>query len=530
MDDLRLLNEYVEAGSEQAFAELVRRHMGIVYSAALRQMREPNQAEDVAQAVFFTLARNAGNVPRNTVLSAWLLTTTRYVAAHAKRSEMRRKSHEHKAAEMADRMSQTPSPQNAWEQIAPDLDEAIAELRQKNRDALVLRYFEGLSVHEVADRLGITEDAVRQRVSRALDHLRAFFNKRGLVLSATTLGMLLSANAASAAPAGLAAVAAAAAAKCSACLAMTKGVLSIMVWTKAKVAATSLLALLLAGGTAAIMVHQTRQRNPDRVAIPNQRAAPGIRSPLDPLTRSRFEEVYRLAEGQVLKRVTPPFITEREAILRNAALDGVVDMTISTITVFTFDGQVRWHSWSGHPPMVSEVLRHALHMPSYAVQMDDLDRTRLVPGDWILRENATVDEKMAAFGNILREEVGWRIRFEKRQLEQEVIVATGRYDPPGKAGFAHFYIDTQEPARGWSCGDMSRFLIALGELINIEVIDKTETGKEFMQWQNHIGPDVAAVSGESVDPLLQNMARQTGLQFAREIRPRTLWVAIPTPQ
>src|SRR3954471_6441480 len=134
MDDHSLLNQYVNHRSQDAFAQIVRRYLGLVHSSARRQVRDPHLAEDVTQSVFIALSRKAATLPASVILSGWLLTATRYIASNMRLSESRRKRHERRAAAMAE-MLQTAPPQADWEAIAPSLDDALAELTLSHRDA-----------------------------------------------------------------------------------------------------------------------------------------------------------------------------------------------------------------------------------------------------------------------------------------------------------------------------------------------------------------------------------------------------------
>jgi DNA-directed RNA polymerase specialized sigma24 family protein len=96
--DQQLLCDYAEHHSETAFTELVRRHVDIVHSAAFRMTGEAHSAQDVAQAVFVALAQNAGRMTHHPVLSGWLHTTARNLAAKHVRTAVRRQSHEQEAA------------------------------------------------------------------------------------------------------------------------------------------------------------------------------------------------------------------------------------------------------------------------------------------------------------------------------------------------------------------------------------------------------------------------------------------------
>jgi RNA polymerase sigma factor (sigma-70 family) len=201
MNDLDLLRQYKQQGSEEAFATLVDRHLKLVYATALRHVRSPQLAEEAAQSAFLSLARNAGSLAPNTILTAWLYRVTRHAAIDLMRGETRRHSREQTALELADMKSDSVE----WEHIEPLLDEALEALEERDRTAVLLRYFENKSLREVGDTLGTSEDAARKRVSRAVEQLRSVFSKRGVAVGAASLVVLLSAHAAPATPAGLSA-------------------------------------------------------------------------------------------------------------------------------------------------------------------------------------------------------------------------------------------------------------------------------------------------------------------------------------
>src|SRR5208282_3860651 len=139
-DDMQLLQEYAAGRSEQAFAALVARHINLVYSAARRSVNNPHQAEEITQAVFVILARKARGLRRGTVLSGWLYQTARLTAANFIRSEIRRRQREQQAHLQSTMNDSEPE---AWTQVGPLLDEAMAQLNELERNAIVLRFFEG---------------------------------------------------------------------------------------------------------------------------------------------------------------------------------------------------------------------------------------------------------------------------------------------------------------------------------------------------------------------------------------------------
>ena len=217
-NDHELLELFAREGSQDAFTEVVRRYLNLVYSAALRQVRSPELAEEVAQTAFTQLARHAARLAPDTILSAWLYQVTRHAAIDVVRSEARRQAREQIAIEM----SEINDTSTHWRQIEPLLDEAMQSLDETDRAAILLRYFENKSLREVGAALGASEDAAQKRVSRAIERLQEFFSKRKVAVGASGLAALLSVNAVQAAPAGLlSAVATGAAVSCAAFSAST---------------------------------------------------------------------------------------------------------------------------------------------------------------------------------------------------------------------------------------------------------------------------------------------------------------------
>jgi RNA polymerase sigma factor (sigma-70 family) len=201
-DDSALLRQYVENQSDDAFAALVGRHVGLVYAVALRSVGDRHRAEEVAQAVFLTLAKKAGQLRHEQALASWLFQTTRWTAHNHVRSEIRRQRREQEAHMQT--MRETPT-DDLWPKLAALLDDAVAGLNETDRRAIVLRFDEGRSLRDVGAALGASEDAAEKRVSRAVEKLRALFAQRGVAVGAGGLTTAIAAHAAPVAPAGLAA-------------------------------------------------------------------------------------------------------------------------------------------------------------------------------------------------------------------------------------------------------------------------------------------------------------------------------------
>src|ERR1043166_407788 len=208
--DAELLSAYGSQHSDEAFSVLVERYAALVYSAAWRQVQNPHLAQEVTQAVFVILARKAAALSQRTVLSGWLCRTAHLVARNALKTEHRRQ-HREQEAHMQSLLNEPGA--DAWAQLAPLLDEAVAQLSDPDRNAVVLRFYQHKPLNEVANILGVAPDAAQKRVSRAVDKLRKFFSKRGVTLTPAALGAAIAANSVQAAPAGLALTISAAAVK-----------------------------------------------------------------------------------------------------------------------------------------------------------------------------------------------------------------------------------------------------------------------------------------------------------------------------
>jgi RNA polymerase sigma factor (sigma-70 family) len=250
--DCELLRRYAGTKSEEAFAELVRRHVNLVYSAALRQVNgNAHLAQDVAQTVFTDLARKAASLSRRGSLTGWLYTSAHFAAAKIVRTENRRRDREENF--MREPISET-APELDWEKLRPTLDDAMHELKETDREAILLRYFENCAFAEIGGKLGLNENAARMRVERALEKLRAVFLRRGIAATAT-LASVISANAVQIAPAGLAGTLTSAS-LAAAGTGTTFTLLKLMTATKLKLGIS---ALVVAGATTALVVQHQAQ-------------------------------------------------------------------------------------------------------------------------------------------------------------------------------------------------------------------------------------------------------------------------------
>ena len=192
ISDTELLRRYATSGSDEAFGMLVRRYHGLVHGTAMRQLGIPHLADEVGHAVFLALSRKAGSLSGRTVLAGWLFKATRFAAAKLARDEQRRTRREQEAAMTYTQAMSEENDDQVWNSITPHLNQALDALSTKDRDALLLRFFEARPFAEVGRSLGVSEDAAKVRVGRAVEKLRGFFRKKGFVLGAAALASALS--------------------------------------------------------------------------------------------------------------------------------------------------------------------------------------------------------------------------------------------------------------------------------------------------------------------------------------------------
>ena len=282
-----------------------------------------------------------------------------------------------------------------------------------------------------------------------------------------------------------------------------------------------------------------------RAALPNCKTFDPQRSRDYPMPewRQRFEAVYRLEDDQVLKCISPPFIPQRRDYYLNAEKVQAQHISRSP-DHFTFEWTGKLKKWgmgfgNGNRPL-GRVLgidlivdRDRFEGPEELMQIQ-------VPGDWIVREGISVGEKLKVLEKILTDELGRNIRFVKRTVERQAIVATGRFKfrplPTAKDNkWVHVFVGDFDPDAGGSGGTASSvadFLGAFGDDLDIAMINQTESsGQIQIPYRNHLNR-LSSSLGRMADQtekarmlamVLDNVSRQTNLQFEVTRRPVEVW-------
>jgi RNA polymerase sigma factor (sigma-70 family) len=524
VNDRELLKKFVAKRDQEAFAELVRRHIDLVYAAARRQLRDPAAVEDATQSVFVLLSNKAHTIRDSEALAGWLLVATRCVVLNFIRTEARRRKHESRAAQMKEPASED-APQ--WESIRPMLDEAVAMLKHEDRDAITLRYFKGQSVGDVAAALGVSSDAAQKRVLRAVDRLRQFFARRGVTTTSDALASALLVNVVSKAPQQLSAQVVASVLT-SKSLGISKGAGVLLAATQTKVAVGALAAVIAVGIATPVLLQQ--------------REAPAQPVPATPQSdwKAKVNSVYGLADNELVKRVLPPFIPERDNVLQSLRLGGRdrAAMTRIDTILFTFNQQdVRMSLGHMDSFDVGDVLNKVLDIWP---QDTDIDRPLLAtraPGDWVVRDGSAPAKRLDGVMRHLADIVGAGMTLTSEQMEREVIVVRGalKYTEPLKPKelfpTLHLYPGTKRPAQAWNLSVAQKpaeMLQQVGEIlarpmiVEADLADGKAAGIASYKLAD-FRRSVQIPDGALVDDVLTNLTKQTSLQFSREKRTVPTW-------
>jgi len=570
--DGEMLRDFIKRGIEDAFTELVQRHINVVYSAACRETRgDLTAAQDVTQLVFIELVRKAASLQKHPTLAGWLYTCVRYVSANQRRADQRRNMREEAASAMNELLRSNPD-DRTWQEIRPVLDDAMHDLEERDKDAVLLRFFEGKSLREVGEALSLNENAARMRVERALEKLRTALAGRGVHSTSSALAGALAVGVMAAPPTLSAAVAGSAiSAAATASAGTAAGVVTALTLTKPVLVGLSALAVAavsvpiwqqqryehLAKEITALRVQaerteRLRQENQRLVGLlkaANERAevagfgiaGSSVASSSGPITqpelgankpaetwRQRFEEVYGLRGGEVLLRVKEPFIPER-ANYCGREFRNQRTQPEYLILRQEAKGFRPLHAGFGQgKTRLEDVLRYGLRLKRYDLLGSDALLATALPGDWVVRAGADVESQLAALTRILQPALGRSVYFEKRPVDNDVIVVRGSLAPPKEGQKFDVFAESRNPEWARSTrGNFQEFLEAVGDQLNVPFVSEVQLQNELpISWFCHNDSDYSRAGErrlELLNRVLENLRLQTALSFELQRRPGVAW-------
>jgi RNA polymerase sigma factor (sigma-70 family) len=587
MVESMLLAEYARDRSPQAFGRLVEQYIDLVYAAARRQLMDAHLAEDVTQAVFILLAKKAKEIPTDRPLSAWLLTTTRYVVANMRREVANRQKHERKASAMKIEPAPGPDDSKTWGEVSPFLDEGLANLNESDRDVLLLRFFESKTLREVGDEIGISEDAAEKRIARAIDRLRAFFASKGVGIAGTALTLGLSQRLLFETPKGLASTILQGGHAGSAVvskIAAGKAAGTITTLTTIKIGVSVVIGIAVIWTGVAAVQHMDAKAPaataPAQNAVPLDLAANDVKAPA---SQPSAYGLYELKPDEPLQIVRDAPTSARQAMWtrlqfpQKASPSGEIHVFTAPAGPFAFD----WNNGNPQGPIAFApgqqlpldhviknlvVITTTLELFEIELPADLPKQMCSIPGDIVYTNLLPIDKALAGVEAVIRRELNVPLKLSLQSVDRKVFVLRGKFTfkrllfkEPGNApmmggrvveplievygsdvfdpndtvaGGALFSNSlAQDPgsiARSWLARNVSSWV---GDR---EIIIEAEDFPATIGWRAHVpkpGVGIAAEIAHDPARVLTNICQQTGLTWTEETRQvRRVIVSLDVPK
>ena len=522
--DEQLVAEFARTKAEAAFRELVERHAGWVYAVAFRMLQDGEGAEDATQAVFILLYQRARKLAGHAKIAGWLFTTVNFTARAMMRARRRREYYERKAAAEQNGVALPPA-------ITGELDGALKRIGAEDREAILLRFYRGLEYAQVAEGLGISADAARKRVDRALVKLRRILGDGASaegVASAVLVGMPAAKATLHAKVAGTALAVGNGAAAAGGTSAAVKGTVILMAMAKVKVAVgTVVVGLALA---AVVVTTRTVLKN----IVGNTEGAGAPAPGETELLKERgtaFDEVYGLKDGEVVKIVPPPFIAERLEMARqsNAAMmryqpNGPTAMFVSWKG---WQPKVTGSVWGGGGWSLRTLVTQVMQVSAYECEGTLWPQLKMsgVKGDIVVRADATEEQRMRALEKALGDALGVKVQVDYREVERPVIVLSGSWsklEAGGRGALIDIYGQDEETNnRNIINGNAEGFTESLADWLDKQVILEAGEAPMPLNWRTHAtgnGGLWSRLMAHNAELVLQHVQEETGLKAVEETR------------
>jgi RNA polymerase sigma factor (sigma-70 family) len=555
LTDGQLLECFLSHRNEAAFEALVRRHGPMVLGVCRRVLAHAQDAEDAFQATFLVLARKAASVEPRELVGNFLYGVAYRTALDARTASARRRARERQVRDMPEPEATVPSADDDWR---PVLDQELSRLPEKYRVPVVLCELEGRSRKDVAGQLAIPEGTLSSRLATARRMLAKRLARRGLALTAGALALGLSAQVAAAgvsvplvtstvkAATQLAAGAAARAVVSANVAALTEGVLKAMFLNKLKTPMAVLLAVGLLGAGVGLLAlprlaAQPAPNQPAASPAPARKDESAGKTPAEMMTK-----LYALPEGEVLKRVAPPFPPFRLEYYTQEYRDQA-KLIPRGPTVMTFrwkDGKLtNWSmTFSGTNDdgvTLSALAEWLTGIYPQEIEGDEGLQRESINGDWVVREGTPAEKVIPRLEEILRRDCKLPIKLALRDVERKVVVAHGTYKHTPVPGYDKDDIQlygkdlVPDSGAGGGSGTFQEFLQAAGAFMERRLVSEVKGAPQKVGWRYHKrSPFTEQEAKEDTDPdgVLKHLSEQTGLTFKEENRKVRVLFVERTPE
>jgi RNA polymerase sigma factor (sigma-70 family) len=530
-----LLRLFIQNRSEEAFGKIVLAYIDLIYSTALRHGCDAELAQDVTQLVFISLAQKAPDLRQDSPLDAWLFAVTRNTALNAVRERNRRTTHERKAATMKNLTVSPSLPADEPGRVEPELSTALARLRERDRNLILLRFTRDLTLGQVGAALGITENAAAKRMTRILDKLRLSLLRKGLDLSLPAMTASLAGFSATHAPETLATSMIHNALLASHThLAATTGGSLIMTTLKAKLAAAIFVACLVAAlpaGVIAIYAYY-QSTSPPVVLVQPPSVAPAVPPNAD---LAEFYRLYTPTPANAVVFVAAPTERARQAVFRISQHNTFPSWTHSIAVRFLNGRPQVWGQNSGSYDLAGIC---ELTMGVYPMRFEGPDSIRFAehPGDFSFLGKASQPQYLSAIGRIADKQFGKHFNLIFRDVVRKVIVLRGQwhFTPVQFTDGKHHRHQVElygvalgdSKTGGGGGGSPDDFLGGLSLWINnAEVVFDATALPSEINWHFNYAPQ-SGTAGQTPPPdhdhdktlVLNHVCQQTGLTWSEELR------------
>ena len=258
---------------------------------------------------------------------------------------------------------------------------------------------------------------------------------------------------------------------------------------------------------------------------------------VNPDLAKEFHDIYRLDEGEIIKFIKPPFVLGRQEYQLNTIPSSSFALQHPGHHAgFHWGDELKAYSFSSSH-RVWWILYWVLGIPEYDCNIPKNLKINL-PGDWIVRADSTKEEQLKALEEIIYAETNRVIRFEKRKVELEVVVAKGKFEfkPPSTVPDSRYVNLTWDgtlsnPVRSYK--SLEELFNYLEWRIKIKFVDETEPseyGAICYRESNNLGwiPNDPELRNERLSAFLDNLSKTTSLKFTVEKQPAEIWFVTET--